>query len=277
MFGKPTADCGNGVREHSVGQARHATRRRGDAIRPVIERQEQRALDRRRVQRILELLAIALVGRAAGAVLVARDQVVACIRRVGKVGLAVGGRVEQRCRLHPVLVGRIDLDGQRAGVGRLALLVAAVDLAGDRIGRQHIGERKDVLDVQVVLAIALGAVGLREPVVEVDATARRNPLHQAVEHLLAVFRLVEAEVAEVVQEAAGLRGDFGVDALDVSGKRVGGAEIVDGRRSAATNSSRAPRRSRGRSRSGPWPCTRTRRCRWRRSCCRPGGSTFRSA
>jgi hypothetical protein len=67
---------------------------------------------------------------------------------------------------------------------------------------------------------------LRPPVVHVDAIAGRDPLHQAVEDFLAVLGLVEAEVPEVIQEAAGLRRDLRVDALDVAGERVRIAEII---------------------------------------------------
>ncbi len=78
----------------------------------------------------------------------------------------------------------------------------------------------------MILAVALGAARLREPVVHVDAVARRDPLHQAVEHLLAVLGLVEAEVPEVVEQPSGLRDDFRVDPLDVPLQRIGRAEVV---------------------------------------------------
>ena len=89
-----------------------------------------------------------------------------------------------------------------------------------------VGEREHAFRVEVILAVAFGAARLREAVVHVDAVARGDPLHHAVEHDLAVLGLVEAEVAEVVQHAAGLRRDFGVDARDVAGQRVRRAGVV---------------------------------------------------
>src|SRR2546425_11504547 len=82
--------------------------------------------------------------------------------------------------------------------------------------------------------------------------------------------LVEAEVPEVVEQPSGLRDDFRVDPLDVPLQRIGRAEVVgrlvpqpgvpvpDGGESPA------------RSRTGRWPCTRTRRCRSRPSLPGPG-------
>src|SRR2546423_1566971 len=90
----------------------------------------------------------------------------------------------------------------------------------------HVGEGEPALDVEVILAITLGAAGLREPVVQVDAVARRDPLHVTVEYPASALVLVEAEVTEVVQETTGLRRNFRVDALDIVRQRVGIAVIV---------------------------------------------------
>ena len=57
----------------------------------------------------------------------------------------------------------------------------------------------------MVLAVALGAAGLREPVIHADAAARGDPLHMAVEHFSAALVFIEAEVTEVVQQPSGLR------------------------------------------------------------------------
>src|SRR5205807_6404854 len=78
----------------------------------------------------------------------------------------------------------------------------------------------------MLLAVALGAARLRETVVHVAAVARRDPVHMAVEDLLAVLGLVETEMSEVVDEAPRLRDDFGIDPLDVAGERIGCAEVV---------------------------------------------------
>ena len=56
----------------------------------------------------------------AGAMPHAGHEIVACKRRLGKIGAAVRSRVQERSRLDPVLVGRVDLHAERAGVGRLA-------------------------------------------------------------------------------------------------------------------------------------------------------------
>jgi hypothetical protein len=78
----------------------------------------------------------------------------------------------------------------------------------------------------VILAVAFRAPGLRPAVVHVDAVAARDPLHQAVEDFPARLVLVEAEVAEVVEQASRLRGDLGVDALHVAEERIRRAEVV---------------------------------------------------
>ena len=146
--------------------------------------------------------------------------------RIREVPGAVRGRVQQRRRLHPVLVRRVDLHAERAGIGPLAAPVSAVGLVGDRIVRHDVREREPPFDIEMVLAVALGAAGLREAIVHVDAVARRDPLHVAVERLLAVLGFVEPEMPEVVEKAPGLRRDLGVDALDVPGQRIGVAEVV---------------------------------------------------
>ena len=57
------------------------------------------------------------------------------------------------------------------------------------------GEREHAFRVQVVLAVALGSAGLREPVVDLIAAAAAGVAQYAVEDAAAVFVLVEAEVA----------------------------------------------------------------------------------
>ena len=57
----------------------------------------------------------------------------------------------------------------------------------------------------MILAITLGAARLGETIVHADAAARGDPLHVAVEHFSAALILVEAEMAEVVQQSTRLR------------------------------------------------------------------------
>src|SRR5260221_82984 len=81
----------------------------------------------------------------------------------------------------------------------------------------------------MVLPVALGAAGLREPVIHADSAAGGDPLHEAVEYLSAALVFIESEMTEVVQESSRLRRDFGIDVGDVVGQRVGTANGV-GRR-----------------------------------------------
>src|SRR5262249_44447951 len=83
--------------------------------------------------------------------------------------------------------------------------------------------------IEVVLAVTLGAAGLREPVVHADAAARADPLHVAVEHFSADFAaivFVEAELSEVVEHTSRLRGYFGIYSGDVVGQRVGRPVVI---------------------------------------------------
>ena len=145
---------------------------------------------------------------------------------VGEIDLAGGIGVEERGALHPIFVLRIDLHRQGAGVRLRAGVVTARGLARDRIGGRLVGEREQALEIELILPVALGAAGLREAIVHVDAVAGGDPLHHPVEHDLAVLGLIEAEIAEVVQHAAGLRLNLGVDARDVARERVRRAGIV---------------------------------------------------
>ena len=206
---------------------RNAARRWRSALgRPLVQRDPQRALYRRRIQRIAEAADRRPSVAVAEAVLVAGDEIEARLRMVGEIGLARRVRVKERCALHPVFVLRIDLHRQRTGVRFRAGIVAARGLARDRIGGRLVREREHALGVELILPVALGAPRLREAIVHVDAVAGGDPLHHAVEHDLAVLGLIEAEIAEVVQHAPGLRRHLGVDARDVAGERVRRAGIV---------------------------------------------------
>ena len=96
--------------ERAVGELRHLLGGGGDALASTTDpRDQQRALDRRGVERILELLAAALRRRVAGAVLMARDEVDAR-RTASPAGPSLpSGRCASATRLHPVLVRRVDL------------------------------------------------------------------------------------------------------------------------------------------------------------------------
>jgi len=155
----------------------------------------------------------------------ARNEIIAGIRRIGKVIAAVRLGMQQRSRFDPVLVCRIDFHAERARVGRLTCIIPAGGDVRERIGRCHIGERKHVFWVEVVLAVSLGATGLRETVVHADAATRRNPLHVAVEYLSAdspLIVFVKAKFSKVIEHTPGLRRNFGIDPRDVVGERIGG-------------------------------------------------------
>jgi hypothetical protein len=76
----------------------------------MVHRLPQRALDRFGRQRIAELLAVALRVHVAGIrVLMAGDQIQPRQRMPGQVGGALRVGMEQRRRLDPIFVRRIDL------------------------------------------------------------------------------------------------------------------------------------------------------------------------
>jgi len=54
----------------------------------------------------------------------------------------------------------------------------------------------------MILPVALGSSRLRPPVIHADARAGCDPLHHAVQYLFPFFRLIKAQIAEVIQEAA---------------------------------------------------------------------------
>src|SRR6266702_8530450 len=80
----------------------------------------------------------------------------------------------------------------------------------------------------MILPVALGSSRLRPAVIHTDAVAGRDPLHHPVKDLLPILSLIKAQIAEVVQEAAGLRRDLGIDSGDVAGERIRSAGIVLG-------------------------------------------------
>jgi len=85
---------------------------------------------------------------------------------------------------------------------------------------RHVGEGIKAFEVEQFLPISVGTLGLRPPIVHVEAVAGGNPLHHSVENLPVVLVLIEPEMDEVVQRPARLRGGFGVDAVDATLDRI---------------------------------------------------------
>jgi len=81
--------------------------------------------------------------------------------------------------------------------------VAAVRLAGDWVRCGYVCEGKAAFDIQMILPVALGSSRLRPAVIYADAVAGSDPLHHAVEDLFSILTLIEAQITEVIQEAAG--------------------------------------------------------------------------
>ena len=67
------------------------------------------------------------------------------------------------------------------------------------IGQHLVGEGEDAFRIQVVLAVALGSSGLREPIVYLIAAAAAGMAQYSIKNALAVLVLVEAQLLEVVQ------------------------------------------------------------------------------
>ena len=78
----------------------------------------------------------------------------------------------------------------------------------------------------MVLAVALGAPGLREAHVHADAAAAADPVEDAVDHPAAALVLVEAQRLVVVEIARRLRDREGQRVLDVARERVGITKVV---------------------------------------------------
>src|SRR5712691_9034864 len=110
-----------------------------------------------------------------------------------------------------------------------AAVAASRDLARERIAESLEREGEVRLGIAVVLAVALGAAGLREAEVDGVAVARAEPVEDAVEDALAALVLVEAERLVVVQVTRGLRHGEGVGVTHMIGERILVAEVIDGR------------------------------------------------
>ena len=92
-----------------------------------------------------------------------------------------------------------------AGRGQRAAAQQAVGLAGERIAQRRIGEREQVGLPGRVLRMARVAAGQAETDIGRHPPRAGDMRHQPVEHDAALQVLVEAEIEEVAQEAAGLR------------------------------------------------------------------------
>ena len=158
----------------------------------------------------------------------------------GRSFFPAGSVVIREAAFHPILIRGKDFHGKGAGARPLTVRISAIRLAGDWIRRGYVRERKAAFDKQVILPIALGASRLRPTVIQIDAVGGGDPLHHAVEDLLAILRLIETQIAEVVQEAAGLRNHLGIDPGDVARKRIGRRQSRPWFRSEAMRSSREP-------------------------------------
>src|ERR1700692_4832578 len=105
-------------------------------------------------------------------------------------------------------------------------LVAPVACAGDWIEGRHVREWIKAFEVEQFLAVALGPLCLRPPIIHVEPVGGANPLQHSVENLPVVFVLVESEMNEVIEGASWLRNCLGVDAVYVTTDWVGSAKII---------------------------------------------------
>src|SRR5262249_32131420 len=140
----------------------------------------------------------------AGDVRQARQQVVPDVRWIREV-LAGGAGVQQRGRLVPVLVRRVDVEDLGTRAAGETATQPAVGLPGDRVGHDVPGEGEPDLRVQPVAMLANRATRLRETMIERSPARPGQEIQQPVEDDGAVLVLVEAEMDEVAQEAGGLR------------------------------------------------------------------------
>ena len=123
-------------------------------------------------------------------------QVEVIAREIGHQQRGVGG---------PPFMLAVGLHHLGAGHGLRAAAQQAVGLAGDRIAQRRIGEREQVGLPGRVLRMAGVAAGQAEADVGGHSPCACDMRHQPVEHDAALQILVEAEMEEVAQEAAGLR------------------------------------------------------------------------
>ena len=229
MRGKPTASCDSGAHQRAVGNAGQMIGRRGRTCRnPGVEIGQQGAQHRARSQRAARLRANprAVPGdnmREACKGVVAHPVDAAEIMP-GAVGL------HHRGGLGPVFVGRISLKDFRAAAAFGTSTQPGVGLPGDRIGQHLVGEGELVFRRPSPDMLTMRAVRLRKPIVRERAAAACLPVENAIEHLRrargCALRLVEAELHEVMHDAARLRRAEGVDRLCFADERIGRALVV---------------------------------------------------
>ena len=82
------------------------------------------------------------------------------------------------------------------------------------------GNGEDGFRVQVILAVALGAVGLTKPEVDLVATAPAGMAEDSVEDAPAVFVFVETQPLKVVQGTGWLGDAIAKSVPDIAGKRI---------------------------------------------------------
>ena len=191
---------------------------------PVIQAVQQRSQQRRGVKRVGRVPVVALprAAQRVGVVLRTREEEhprAVVVRQVAAERISV----YQRAPPVPVLGRGLRVDDQWVGIGPLQ---NAVDLAGERVGGDRVGERELVGRVEAVVVLAREAARLREAVVEHDATAAGDVRRDCVAHAPPRRVLVESAVHELPQESSALRSPPAVhplDAVPATPERVGSA------------------------------------------------------
>ena len=166
---------------------------------PGFERDEQRAQRRAGAVRVARIDARtgARIGSGAAAMLRPGDHVDPRSRR--QFGVLPAGRigVNQRGALLPIFGRGVDLDHQ--GIGRPALQQRAA-LAGKRVGRHCVAERKPVLRIEPVLVLGRGPARHREAVIGEGLARARDMGQHAVEDAPAMCRRRSSRVRENAAE-----------------------------------------------------------------------------
>ena len=119
-----------------------------------------------------------------------------------------------------VLVRGIGVEVLRTSPARRATRQTPARLAAEMVGQYWIREGKHALGVQVILPVAFGPAGLREPVVDLIAARAARPLEHAVDDSPAPLVLVETKRLKIVQRARGLRDRKAERVLHVSSQRI---------------------------------------------------------
>ena len=86
-------------------------------------------------------------------------------------------------------------------MARSTALTTPAGVSAQMIGQYLMGEWEDAFRVQVVLAVALGSVGLREPIVDLIAATSAGMAQYSIKDAPTFFVLVEAQILQVIQGA----------------------------------------------------------------------------